>query len=460
MEQNNINAIAPTQDELTYQWLDENTRLIGGLKPDQNPEQYSSTLLKMVFEGQKHLARTGVEDPVLYCFLNLLLGEAQVDLALVEKGASTRKMFLTEGSEYCQQAVANLEEQGISGLACRALPRALAILAGAYRSAADDQRPAVETSLKKAADLLDEFKIQQTYERQKAIENLLEGRIFALSTVEMPNPTDRRQVLEKAGASLRRAAGFSGLAFDDELVKQSEEALAAVEKSLSSDNLPAPVLLIPVAASKPMRPVPTPAPAELIGEATQLKAHPWMLDIESGPLKGQRFPLGERLEIGRALENDLVLTDTQVSRKHAVIEWAGQGYRISDLGSGNGTLVNGVLISKPTELKSGDVLQMGETRIKLVGPAEEAGTAPLPLEEPTQRRPAPEATQTHVRAAALPTQVTPAPLGSAATPVKTNPVQQASRICLHCGAPLKPTSKFCPGCGKPVAPEAPRPAAE
>jgi pSer/pThr/pTyr-binding forkhead associated (FHA) protein len=66
-------------------------------------------------------------------------------------------------------------------------------------------------------------------------------------------------------------------------------------------------------------------------------------------------------------------------------EWLAGGGG-GDLGSGNGTLVNGVLISKPTELKSGDVLQMGETRITVLGPG---STAPLPLEEPTQRRPAP-----------------------------------------------------------------------
>ncbi len=135
-------------------------------------------------------------------------------------------------------------------------------------------------------------------------------------------------------------------------------------------------------------------------------------------------------------------------------EWLAGGGG-GDLGSGNGTLVNGVLISKPTELKSGDVLQIGQTRITVAVTAGQAGATPLPLEEPTQRRPAPQATQSHVRAAAMPTQVTPAPLRPAGTPVQTTPLRQAGRFCPHCGASLKPTSKFCPGCGKPVAPGAP-----
>jgi len=69
-----------------------------------------------------------------------------------------------------------------------------------------------------------------------------------------------------------------------------------------------------------------------------------------------------------------------------------------------------------------DMLQMGETRITVAGPG---STAPLPLEEPTQRRPAPQATQSHVRSAAMPTQVTPAPLRPAGTPVQTTPLRQA-----------------------------------
>ena len=181
-------------------------------------------------------------------------------------------------------------------------------------------------------------------------------------------------------------------------------------------------------------------PVALVEEATRLKPRPWRLSFESGPLKGQRFPLGEKLTIGRALDNDLVLTDTQVSRKHTVIERKGAGYQVSDLGSGNGTLVNGVMIHQATGLKPGDALQIGETRLMVVGPAAPVATGPLPLDEATVMKPAPAAarTPTKVKEAALPTQVTPAA------------AQPAARCCAHCGAPLKPTSKFCGTCGKPA----------
>lgn len=167
-----------------------------------------------------------------------------------------------------------------------------------------------------------------------------------------------------------------------------------------------------------------------------IKPRAWLLKLTSGPSKDKLIPLAERLTIGRSAENDLVIADSLLSRNHAVIERAGGGYQVSDLGSGNGTLVNGVLIGKPTRLKPGDVVQIGDTRITVLGPD---GTAPLPLDESTQMKPAPAATQVQVRAAARSTQAIPAPV-------------PAARLCPHCGAPLKPTSKFCRNCGKVSAP--------
>jgi hypothetical protein len=241
MQKNKPKTIAPDRDGLAYQWLEENTALIGNLKPGQDSEGYSQTLQKIVLEGKKLLGKNYPDDPALKCFLSLLVAESLVDLALIEKDAEIRKTLVTEVLENCLRMVESLEKQGISGFACNILPRIITILSGAYLAAAEDLRPAVEEIVKKAAGLLDEFSIQQTYERRKAVDKILEGKVFALSTSGMSNPADRRMVLEKAASSLTEAAGLSGLAFDEKLAGEAGECLAAVERSLGLPDLPVPV---------------------------------------------------------------------------------------------------------------------------------------------------------------------------------------------------------------------------
>jgi pSer/pThr/pTyr-binding forkhead associated (FHA) protein len=192
---------------------------------------------------------------------------------------------------------------------------------------------------------------------------------------------------------------------------------------------------------------------ELAEQATMLKERQWILSIESGPLKGRRFPLSECLKIGRAEDNDVALADTQVSRRHAIIQKTDAGYQVTDLRSGNGTLVNEVLITQPTELKPGDVVQIGTTRITVLGAA---GTAPLAMEEPTQVKAAGAPKQPPA-----PTEITPlpVPVKPAAEPARVAPLQPAIRRCPHCGAALKPAARFCGSCGKPVAAEEDKPPA-
>ena len=79
---------------------------------------------------------------------------------------------------------------------------------------------------------------------------------------------------------------------------------------------------------------------------------------------GQRFTLGEHLvSIGRRPECNIVLGDPKVSREHAEIRPQGDGYVVVDLGSTNGTLVNGVRITERV-LRDGDEMRFGSTQIR------------------------------------------------------------------------------------------------
>ncbi|MEE9212285.1 MAG: ATPase, T2SS/T4P/T4SS family [Phycisphaeraceae bacterium] len=74
--------------------------------------------------------------------------------------------------------------------------------------------------------------------------------------------------------------------------------------------------------------------------------------------------------IGRHSDNVVVLADTLASRRHCVIERCEDGYRVRDLGSRNGTLVNGDRITTTT-LSSGDTITIGNTEIQFMVPGDE-----------------------------------------------------------------------------------------
>ena len=77
---------------------------------------------------------------------------------------------------------------------------------------------------------------------------------------------------------------------------------------------------------------------------------------------GERVTLGERtLSVGRSTECDIVIPDTNVSRRHAEIRPTIDGFNVVDLGSTNGSLVNGERVTQ-RELREGDELVFGNTR--------------------------------------------------------------------------------------------------
>jgi hypothetical protein len=72
-----------------------------------------------------------------------------------------------------------------------------------------------------------------------------------------------------------------------------------------------------------------------------------------------------RLLIGRSPACEFVVTDLSVSRTHAELRRAGDNWLLSDLGSMNGTLVNGYRVVAPTRVRPGDEVTFGKTRFIL-----------------------------------------------------------------------------------------------
>ena len=102
-----------------------------------------------------------------------------------------------------------------------------------------------------------------------------------------------------------------------------------------------------------------------------------VLIANTGGLQGQRWSLvGDTVLIGRGLDADICVPDRQVSRHHARIRRTEDGYLLEDLGSKNGTHLNGVSIMEPELLQDGDVIQVA-VALELVFVDTEA-TMPLP----------------------------------------------------------------------------------
>jgi hypothetical protein len=142
--------------------------------------------------------------------------------------------------------------------------------------------------------------------------------------------------------------------------------------------------------------------------------------MRSGPTPGVTFPLeGDQLIIGRDPSNSVSIHDAEISRKHSRLSFQGGKYVLEDLGSTNGTFVNGQRLAGPVVLKPGDVVSLGEQIVlmydainmdpgaTIASPRQLDRMVPPPV-QPSTPAPAP--------AYALP------PVYSAAPAKKTNPV--------------------------------------
>jgi len=85
----------------------------------------------------------------------------------------------------------------------------------------------------------------------------------------------------------------------------------------------------------------------------------------TGLTVGQAVDVGEELTLGRAAAVGLVLADATVSAEHARVARVGRDWVVRDLGSTNGTLVNGSRVNGQTMLQDGDILALGGVQLKV-----------------------------------------------------------------------------------------------
>ena len=130
------------------------------------------------------------------------------------------------------------------------------------------------------------------------------------------------------------------------------------------------------------------------------------LVIKEGPLAGRTIELEGELLIGRE-GVDVTIEDSELSRRHAAVRPVEGGVEIEDLGSLNGTYVNGERIERVRRLVGGDSITVGRSVLQLESPRAPT-TAPARVPQP-QAAPAP--------APAVASLVPTEPFGTYAAPV-------------------------------------------
>ena len=116
-----------------------------------------------------------------------------------------------------------------------------------------------------------------------------------------------------------------------------------------------------------------------------------LLVVERGPVPTTQIQLqSDQFTVGRSAGNDLILADPEVSRRHIRIVRRADGFAVEDIGSTNGTFVNGQRISHLTLLQDGDAIDLGDTvrlrYMSLAPSTDDDDTGPLvaTTDRPTQ----------------------------------------------------------------------------
>jgi hypothetical protein len=107
-----------------------------------------------------------------------------------------------------------------------------------------------------------------------------------------------------------------------------------------------------------------------------------ILELVEGSDPGRTFSLGGERVAGRDASQPIALSDDQVSRRHARFTIAGDAVTVEDLGSRNGTYVNGQVLTGPRRLAPGDRVRMGLSVLQLRTPSQVAAQASAVIQAP------------------------------------------------------------------------------
>ena len=105
----------------------------------------------------------------------------------------------------------------------------------------------------------------------------------------------------------------------------------------------------------------------------------YLLRGVSGPTFGKVYAMVGTIAVGRSSESDICIPIDEISRQHAKLQAAAAGVVVEDLGSANGTFVNGDRVHTGTLLKPGDEVRFDTVRFLLMSPAQEAQQASSPV---------------------------------------------------------------------------------
>ena len=143
----------------------------------------------------------------------------------------------------------------------------------------------------------------------------------------------------------------------------------------------------------------------------------FQLIVRTGPNPGMVFELTKDMTLfGRDVTSDIVLGDSEVSRQHARITHTAGGYVLEDLGSTNGTFVNGERLMAPQVLSPGDLIGFGENVTLTFNAVSPEAAATIASHAAAPPQPAPQA---------------PSPAAHVVTPTPAEPAERpARRSCL------------------------------